>query len=56
MIATSLVSFPLSKCVLYKSGLAMKAFPAESGGSCSPDLDLICSAEKFPSMMNVRIS
>jgi hypothetical protein len=34
----------------------MKAIPDESGTSFSPVLHLICSAEKFPSMMNVLMS
>ena len=53
---TWLYSFPLSRCVLKASGLAMKAIPAESRVSASPPLHLMCSAEKFPSIMNVRMS
>ena len=56
LVATSLLSFPLCICVLYKSGLAINAIPAERGASFCPDLHFICSAEKFPSIMNVRIS
>jgi hypothetical protein len=34
----------------------MKAIPGERAMSFSPDLCLMCSAEKLPSMMNVRTS
>jgi hypothetical protein len=49
-------SFTLPKWVLNNLGLAMKAIPSESGTSMSLVLDLMCSAEKFPSIMNVLIS
>ena len=34
----------------------MNAIPGESGTSASPVLHLICSAEKLPSIMKVRMS
>ena len=50
------ISLTLWRRALYDSGLAMKAMPAEREMSFSPDLCFMCSAEKFPSMMNVRTS
>ena len=55
-IPTWMISFPLRRWALYDSGLAMKAIPADRETSLSPDLCLMCSAEKFPSIINVRMS
>jgi hypothetical protein len=50
------ISWPLLRCASYETGLAIKAIPAEREMSEPPLLDFICSAEKFPSMMKVRMS
>ena len=49
-------SLPLRRWALYSSGLAIKAMPGKRAMSCSPDLCLMCSAEKLPSMINVQRS
>ena len=50
------VSSPVRRWVAYESGLAMNAMPGESRTSASLVLHLICSAEKLPSIMKVRMS